>query len=115
MRMIRCDETVMFKCPGCGHSHMVYVDKVPGHSHAIWDFNGDYDRPTLVPSILITARQWVPPVTPENLEIWRHHPWEQRQIQTVCHSFVTEGHIQFLSDCTHRLAGQTVPLPEITI
>jgi len=32
----------------------------------------------------------------------------------VCHSFVTDGRIQFLGDCTHNLAGQTVDLPEIT-
>lgn len=31
----------------------------------------------------------------------------------VCHSFVTNGRIQFLGDCTHALAGQTVDLPEI--
>ena len=30
-----------------------------------------------------------------------------------CHSFVTDGRIQFLSDCTHALAGQTVDLPDI--
>jgi hypothetical protein len=28
----------------------------------------------------------------------------------VCHSFVVEGTWQFLTDCTHRLAGVTVPL-----
>ena len=30
----------------------------------------------------------------------------------VCHSFVTDGRIQFLGDCTHKLAGQTVNIPE---
>ena len=29
----------------------------------------------------------------------------------ACHSFVTDGRIQFLTDSTHTLAGQTVPLP----
>jgi hypothetical protein len=33
---------------------------------------------------------------------------------SVCHSFVTDGRIQFLGDCTHALAGQTVDLPEWT-
>jgi hypothetical protein len=28
-----------------------------------------------------------------------------------CHSFVTDGRIQFLGDCTHHPVGQTVPLP----
>lgn len=31
----------------------------------------------------------------------------------VCHSFVTDGKIQFLGDCTHNLVGQIVELPEI--
>lgn len=30
----------------------------------------------------------------------------------VCHSFVTGGHIQFLGDSAHVLAGQMVDLPE---
>lgn len=43
--------------------------------------------------------------------------WERdsagNPIPFVCHSFVTDGRIQFLSDCTHSLAGQTVDLPEM--
>lgn len=31
----------------------------------------------------------------------------------VCHSFIRDGRIEFLSDCTHALAGQTVDLPDI--
>jgi hypothetical protein len=30
----------------------------------------------------------------------------------VCHSFVTDGRIQFLDDSTHELAGETADLPE---
>jgi hypothetical protein len=41
---------------------------------------------------------------------WSHvDPPEKDEI---CHSFVTAGHIQFLSDCTHEMAGQTVEIPE---
>jgi hypothetical protein len=32
-------------------------------------------------------------------------------VDRVCHSFVVDGRIQFLGDCTHHLAGQTVDLP----
>lgn len=28
--------------------------------------------------------------------------------------FIRDGQIQFLGDCTHALAGKTVPLPEFT-
>lgn len=39
-------------------------------------------------------------------------PWEQTKVEKVCHSFVTDGRIQFLADCTHDLAGLTVDLPD---
>lgn len=31
----------------------------------------------------------------------------------VCHSFVRNGRVEFLGDCTHELAGQTVDLPDL--
>ena len=31
----------------------------------------------------------------------------------ICHSFVVDGKIKFLSDSTHKLSGQTVELPEL--
>jgi hypothetical protein len=42
-------------------------------------------------------------------------PWD---INWVCHSFIgingaKPGEIIFLSDCTHALAGQVRPLPEL--
>jgi len=58
-----------------------------------WTFNGSYDRPTFSPSLLVTK-----PNGPER-----------------CHSFITDGQIRYLSDCTHAMAGQTVDLPEIVI
>jgi len=70
-----------------------------------WQFNGDYDKPTFSPSVLVTYEHWVPPATPENL-----NPGPQTKVKDICHSFVRDGQIQFLSDCTHSLAGQTVPL-----
>jgi hypothetical protein len=32
-----------------------------------------------------------------------------------CHIFVTDGKIEFLSDCEHALAGQTVPMEDLGI
>lgn len=51
-----------------------------------WTWNGDVDKPTLRPSILS--------------ETHLHR----------CHTWVTDGAAQFLSDCSHELMGQTVPL-----
>jgi hypothetical protein len=41
------------------------------------------------------------------------YPGPQRRIDKVCHSLIRDGQIQFLTDCTHELAGQTVPLAPI--
>jgi hypothetical protein len=32
---------------------------------------------------------------------------------TVCHSFVKNGYIQYLSDCTHEFAGLTIELQKV--
>lgn len=87
-------QTVAYRidCPGCDGFHVVHV----AHSNpgANWQFNGDTERPTFSPSLLV------------NKDF--SHPGVPR-----CHSFVRDGRIQFLSDCTHHLAGKTVDLPEI--
>jgi hypothetical protein len=86
--------SILFECPGCGCLHAVSVDK-PNGMGAIWSWNGSYDKPTFTPSILVTANYTDP-----------------KRMDDICHSYVTEGRIQFLSDSTHNLAGQTVDLPD---
>ncbi len=81
---------VWIECPGCRYPHV---------SDSRWKFNGDFDRPTLSPSLLVTT----PAIGDDDFAI----------AATRCHSFVREGKIQFLGDCTHDLAGQTVDLPEL--
>lgn len=93
---------VVFQCPGCMTDHVVNVKPIPGSYRRVWRFNGDGDRPTFTPSILVRTGCAVDPAfVPEDGD-----PPE------VCHSFVTDGRIQFLGDCTHELAGQTVELPD---
>ncbi len=82
------DGRQIFKCP-CGDYHSLRIRPAPSPS---WEWNGDTDKPTFSPSILSTT-DW-----PEGRE--------------VCHSFVRDGMIQFLGDCTHALAGKTVEIPE---
>lgn len=84
---------VAFVCPGCGWHHLINLD--PSIGRPCWTFNGDLDRPTISPSI----------------NAWREYGGDRKTER--CHSFVRGGRIQFLGDCTHDLAGQTVDLPEI--
>lgn len=90
-----------FVCPGCNETHTINAE--------IWTFDGDYQRPTLSPSVLVRGTRFVggPDDTPENSE------WASLWPPFTCHSFVRDGRIQFLNDCTHELAGQTVDLPEV--
>jgi hypothetical protein len=99
----------MFWCPGCDGAHGVRVGEGVGPR---WDWNGNADKPTFTPSILVRSETWTPPVNSENLDEWKRNPWLQTKVATVCHSYVTDGRIAFLSDCTHQLAGQTVDLPD---
>lgn len=73
-------------------SQWLFVCPGCGENHAVndsWSFNGDRIKPTFNPSLLVAM-----PGLPSR-----------------CHSFVKDGQIQFLSDCTHALAGKTVDLP----
>jgi hypothetical protein len=86
---------LLFWCPGCDGAHQVGVGEGPGPR---WGYNGNPEAPTFTPSVLVRYNgvdagiDGAPPA--------------------ICHSFVTDGRIQFLSDCTHALAGQTVDLPD---
>lgn len=107
-----------FRCPGCNLFHNL---PVAGQANA-WQFNGDADRPTLTPSILSRGGCCYEPEwhqqerrRPDPEECDKGNPdADGISMCHVCHSFVRDGRIEFLSDCTHALAGQTVDLPEVT-
>jgi hypothetical protein len=105
--------SLAFQCPGCREAHVVNVG---AESRPRWRWNSNEIRPTLDPSILVRSGHFVPGHRPGLDTCWcdynRAHPDEPAPFSCgVCHSFVREGLIQFLPDCTHALAGQTVALP----
>ena len=81
-----------FECLRCKCSHLYYVSH-KGHQGATWKFNGDIEKPSFTPSLLVNAARL--PHTPR------------------CHLFVTDGFIRYLADCTHDLAGQTIEMQPI--
>lgn len=96
-RLIEYEKNLVgFHCPGCGYGHCVGVNgrTIPGSEGSLnsWTWNQKFDYPTFSPSVLV------------NKEKAGRFP--------LCHSFVKDGRIQFLSDCTHALAGQTIELED---
>lgn len=84
-----------FWCPGCEEYHQIDDS---------WEFNGDLDKPTFSPSYLT----WLDPNPNANTE--RKPMWEKFRLGFRCHSFIRNGRIEYQSDCTHALAGQTVDM-----
>lgn len=82
-----------FWCSGCNETH--YINTIKNNDvKGNWQFNNDINNPTVNPSILINVGGL-------------------NKTKPICHSFIKNGYIQFLNDCTHQLAGQTVQLPDI--
>lgn len=82
----RADGGYLHWCPGCTEPHFIPVEE-PHPNGSRWTFNGDVDKPTFSPSVHYTKK--------------------------ICHYWLRDGQLQFLSDSTHALRGQTVPLPEL--
>lgn len=105
---------IMFRCPGCDTSHEITVDGSRG-----WSWNSDGDKPTVSPSILArwtrfdgSDEEMTRILDEYKLPEDRELMLADKRISVVCHSFIRDGQWQFLTDCTHALAGQTVDIPD---
>lgn len=90
------DTLLRFHCVGCNRDHYIQCGAPDGPN---WRWNGDAEKPTFTPSVLVTydgadaGEDGAPPAR--------------------CHSFVTDGMIRYLDDCTHGLAGTTIVLTDL--
>lgn len=105
------DTRLSFWCPGCNTSHHIHHGRGLGPR---WGWNGDVNKPTFTPSILVRMGHYA--YSEPRDTCWctynQAHPEKLSPFTCqICHSFVIDGRIQFLGDCTHALAGQTVDLP----
>lgn len=105
---------MLFYCAGCDMVHRVDIGSgVVGRD---WTWNGSVVAPTFEPSVLVRYDQ-MSAAGRERCRVFRekHGRWPDMNevpydVHNVCHSYVREGFIQYLSDTTHRLANNTVPL-----
>jgi transposase-like protein len=83
--LISKDGKHLFYCPACNDFHGIYVNT----DKYSWNFDGNYDKPTILPSIKVS---------------------HEGRDSYVCHSFIRNGKIEYLSDCSHNMAGKTVDM-----
>lgn len=84
----------VFWCPACQCGHGVWTTGKNGVTGAVWNFNGNMEKPTFTPSLRIEG------------------PMKSGGPVVICHTNVTDGMIQYHSDCTHAFAGKRVPMED---
>ena len=82
MKVVKAEgQRLAYLCPGCKKEHRISIAPITG-----WGFNNDFQNPTFTPSV----------------------NWTNGTV--VCHHFVKDGMVQFLSDCTHENKDKTLPM-----
>lgn len=93
---------VTFWCPGCNAGHTIQYG-----TDQDWTWNRSTSAPTFTPSVLAFPHG---KFIDETLEGDALMDESNKTTTPRCHSFVTDGRIQYLADSEHELANQTVPL-----
>lgn len=106
---------VQWFCPGCQDTHHIPISDTHNPGRA-WGWNGDAEKPSFTPSVFVRSGHYVPGYDGQGCYCNTPAPDGEEDWGFACHSchvFVTDGRIQFLSDCSHALAGQTVDMVPI--
>jgi hypothetical protein len=82
----------MVRCPACGIPHVFGSDHI---------FNGDHERPTFAPSLMI--RHGVLNARTMDFE---------RTGAPLCHATLEDGVWKYHADSAHALAGKTADAPD---
>lgn len=75
-----------FWCPACGFIHQL---------DERWKVGGTPESPTVEGSYLQYGSE------------------ADLEAMPRCHLFIRDGQLQYLSDCSHSMAGQTIPMPDL--
>jgi Family of unknown function (DUF6527) len=102
---------VGFYCPGCDDIHMIDTDR--------WAFTFKNDKGTISPSVLVKSGHFADHFKAEDncwCKYYAEHPKEEPVYKCgVCHLFLVDDVISYLTDSTHAYAGKVIPLPDFPI
>jgi hypothetical protein len=101
---------VKYWCPGCVCMHVVPFKLAETNSDVAWIFNNDFDKPTLIPSVLVYSYKTLINSDLPSEELTKP---ENITVTPQCHSFVTNGQIKYLMDSTHRYSGMLVDMLDL--
>ncbi len=104
-------DQLTFWCPGCRDDHAISVG--PGG----WTWNNDPVNAVIMASIKTEHVAVINDADGKWTGEWQYDG-DGNPIKVLCHSYIGSmgappGHIMFLGDSTHHLAGKTVPLAEL--
>lgn len=88
-------ERLYWYCPSCDMLHPANLVKKDPTDH-VWKWDGNKEQPTFSPSFLTSMGKR-----------------SSDGVQRVCHVFVRQGTIQYLSDSNVSFSSVTVQLPDI--
>jgi hypothetical protein len=82
-----------------------------------WTWNGDMEKPDFKPSLLTQSGHFAPQFK-EGDSCWctynKEHPNETPSFHCYrCHTWINDGKVIFLDDCSHELKGQTLDLIDV--
>lgn len=112
LKLRRIERGYTYWCQGCEETHSVRTD-----GPEAWGFDGNLAAPTFSPSVLTTSGHYLA-THKDGASCWCTYnaarpdnpaPFKCQR----CHTFIAGGMVQFLADCTHALAGQTLRLPDL--
>ena len=101
-KLRRSTQGYLHWCRACEGMHLLLTS---------WSFNGDLERPSFTPSFRHSFLQTVK-ANGEWTGEWVRDA-EGKMVPGVCHYILTDGVLNYCSDCTHALAGKAVPLPPL--
>ncbi len=87
-----------FWCPGCKIHHSFRTKLGTGERPGpVWTYDENVEKPTFGPSLMCNRG-----ITEDHKAAGGHQ----------CHLFLKNGIVQYLGDCTHKLAGQSIPVED---
>lgn len=102
-KMRRTTDGFAWWCPACFEMH-----PLPSG----WTFDGNLDAPTFSPSFKHTGKMAVKDADGEWTGEWVRDA-DGKPKDWCCHYVVTAGQVAYCGDCTHGMAGQTIPMPDL--